>query len=505
VTQQTTTADAASRHDVATTMRNALKLGVSLVVTLGIGFGVRIALRRYLGPSVIGPVNFADAFTTTAFVFLSLGIDTHVRRVVPVNVDSGNAFLGTVFTIRALLSGAVFLSMAAVLEWMNQPPEVRALVWAYGAAQLCLSFNNTFAAMLQSARTIDGLSALNVACKLIWAAGFIATMVFQWPLLGIPLSVLVAEVIRLPISYWLVRKHTNLRLTVDWKKIGPVLRGSLPFYVNAVALVVVNRFDVNVLKVRSNDTEIGLYSAAAELAQMTFVLVPMLSGVVMPLFARMQSRSKDEYQEVVRRTLELVLVLAFPPSLAIAVGADVWVGLVLGEQYAASAWALSILGPTFLLTYTAVVISQTLNLGGEGWTVTLTSLMSMFVHPLMVMVLVGFANDWGTGGAGAACAIAAVVSEALVLTIMMYRIGGWVVDKRLLKMVGKTLLACVAVMVIDRFLLVGFGPSRILIDGVIYALLVLGSGAVTVGETMKLVRTMRAQRAGVAADPPNDA
>jgi O-antigen/teichoic acid export membrane protein len=335
-----------------------------------------------------------------------------------------------------------------------------------------------------------------VVCKLIWAAGFIATMVFEWPLLGIPLSVLFAELIRLPISFFLVRRHLNVKLAVDWKKIVPVLRSSLPFYVNAVALVVVNRFDVNVLKVRSNDTEIGLYSAAAELAQMTFVMVPMMSGVVMPLFARMQTRGVSEYREVVRRTLELVLVLAFPPSLAIAVGADVWVGLVLGEQYAASAWALSILGPTFLLTYTAVVISQTLNLGGEGWTVTLTSLMSMFVHPLLVMVLVDTANGWGAGGAGAACAIAAVASETLVLTIMLYRIGGWVVDKRLLKMIVKTLLACAVVMVVDRWFLSDLGRGRVLLDGIIYVILVLGSGAVRVGDTLNLVRTMRAQRNG---------
>lgn len=499
---QELTAAEASRHDVATTMRNALKLGASLVMTLGIGFGVRIALRRYLGPEVIGPVNFADAFTTTAFVFLGLGIDTQVRKVVPVNLEGANEFIGSVFTLRVILSATVFLVMGVLLDWMNQPPEVKQLVWAYGAAQVCLSFNQTLTALLQSARTIDGLSALNVVSKLLWAAGFIATMVFRWPLIGIPLSVLAAESLKLPIAWWLARKHLRLRLKVDWQKVAPVLRSSFPFYVNAVALVIVNRFDVNVLKVRSDDREIGLYSAAAELAQMTFVLVPMLGGVVMPLFARMQARGVEEYREVVRRTLELVLVLAFPPSLAIAVGSDIWVALVLGEQYAASAWALSILGPTFLLTYTAVVISITLNLGGGEWTVTLTSLMSMVVNPVLVMIAVGFAAAWGPGGAGAACAMCAVFTEILVLVVMFYRVGRWVFDARLVKMLVKTTLACAAVMAIDRLLLQGVGPARILIAGGLYALLVLGSGAVSVRDTLNLVRTMRAQRSGLPPPAP---
>lgn len=493
MSEQTTHGEAA-RSDVATTMRNALTLGGSLVLTLGIGFGVRIALRRYLGPTVIGPVNFADAFTTTSFVFLGLGVDLYVRKIVPVALEGANEFIGTIFAIRAAMAAAVFLMMGAVLSWMGQPPEVRALVWAYGAAQVCMSYNLTLTALLQSARTIDGLSALNVVAKLMWAAGFIVTMVFELPLIGIPLSVLFAELTKLVVGYWLARKHVKLRLTIDWSRLGPVLRASFPFYVNAVALVIVNRFDVNVLRMQSTSEEIGLYSAAAELGQMTFMLVPMLGGVVMPLFARMQTRGQAEYHELLRRTLELILVLAFPPSLAIAAGADVWVQLLLGDQYAASAWALSILGPTFLLTYVAVVLGIALNLGGGAWTVTITSLMSMVVNPLLVLALVHLSQDWGPGGAGAACAMAAVSTETLVVLVMLWRLGPMVFDGRLLKMVGKTVLACVVVMLVDRLLLRGLGAARLLIDALVYAGLVLAMGAVSISESVALMKTLRANR-----------
>lgn len=498
MSEQTTHGDAA-RSDVATTMRNALTLGGSLVLTLGIGFGVRIALRRYLGPAVMGPVNFADAFTTTSFVFLGLGVDLYVRKIVPVTLEGANEFIGTIFAIRAVMAAAVFVMMGAVLSWMGQPPEVRALVWAYGAAQVCMSYNLTLTALLQSARTIDGLSALNVVAKLMWAAGFIATMVFGLPLIGIPLSVLFAEVTKLVVGYWLARKHVKLRLTIEWSKLAPVLRASFPFYVNAVALVIVNRFGVNVLRMQSTSEEIGLYSAAAELGQMTFMLVPMLGGVVMPLFARMQTRGQAEYHEMLRRTLELILVLAFPPSLAIAAGADVWVQLLLGDQYAASAWALSILGPTFLLTYVAVVLGIALNLGGGAWTVTLTSLMSMVVNPLLVLGLVKLSQEWGPGGAGAACAMAAVTTETLVVAVMLWRLGPTVFDARLVKMVGKTVLACVVVMLVDRFLLRGLSAGRLLIDALVYVGLILAMGAVSISESLALVRTLRAQKSRMSS------
>lgn len=494
------TATEPSHAEVRTTLRNALKLGSSLVLTLVIGFGVRIALRRFLGPTVIGPVNFADAFATTGFVFLSLGLDTYIRKVVPVTLDKANEFLGTFLVVRFALALVVLAVMLGVLEWMGQPPEVRTLVWAYAGAQLFLSLNQTFTALLQSARTVDGLSVINVVAKLMWAAGFVATMALRWPLVGIPLSVLAAEALKAAVTFALARRHLNLKLTVDWSKLKPVLRSSLAFYVNAVALVVVNRFDVNVLKVQANDTEIGLYSAAAELAQMTFVMTPMVAGVVAPLFARTLAKSLDEYGQVLRRTLELVLTLAFPASLAILVGADFWTRLLLGHQYAASAWALSILGPSFLLTYVAVIVATALNLSGGEWTVTVTSLLSLVLNPALVLALVSLSPSWGVGGGGAACAMAAIATETVVLVAMFWRIGHLALDARLVKRVVKTTLACAAVYAVDRLLLSPLGYARLLVDAALYAGLVLGSGAVSVKETLGFVKALKARRAALSAE-----
>lgn len=486
----------ASKEEVHVTLKNAVKLGGSLILTLVIGFGVRIALRRFLGPTVIGPVNFADAFTTTSFVFMGLGLDTYIRKVVPVELKAGNEFLGAFLVVRALMAFVTFFLMAAVLEAMGQPPEVRTLVWAYGGAQVFFSLNQTFTALLQSARTIDGLSVLNVVSKLLWAAGFVATMLFDWPLVGIPLSVMSAEALKAVVGFHLARKHLGLTLHVDWSKVLPVLRASFAFYVNAVALVVVNRFDINVLKVRANDTEIGLYSAASELAQMSFVMTPMVGGVVAPLFARTRAMGEDEYGRVLRRTLEMVLAVAFPASLAILVGADFWVRLFLGSQYTASAWALAILGPSFLLTYVTVIVATALNLSGGEWTVTVTSLISMVLNPVLVLTLVGLSATWGEGGGGAACAMAAILTEGVVLVGMFYRVGRQGFDARLLRMLGKTVAACAVVYAVDRLFLQPLGQARLLVDGALYVALVLGSGALSVKETLGYVKAIRAQRAG---------
>ncbi len=481
--------------EVSRTLVNALKLGGSLVMTLVIGFGVRVALRRYLGPSVMGPLNFAEAFASTAFVVVGLGLDTHIRNVVPVRPQAASEFLGTFFVTRALLGLLVVFGMAGVLQLMGVAPESRKLVWVYAAAQVMQSLNVTFVALLQSARTIDGLSVLNVVAKLLWAVGFVATMLFGWPLYCIPLTVLASEAVKALVSWWLVRRHLQVKLHVDFGQLRPVLKSSFPFYVNVVALEVVNRFGVNALEVRSTQHEIGLYGAASELAQMTFILAPMLFGVVTPLFARTKAKGDQEYGEMLRRTLELVLVVAFPAALFMALGSELWVSLILGPQYAASALALRILAASLVLSYVAVICALALNVGGGAWTVTTTSLLSMVLNPVLVLGLVGFGNAWGEGGAGAACAVATITTELVVVGLMFWRMGRMALDGRLVRRTLLTLGVCAVLSALDFFVFAPLAPAlRLLVEVPLYLVLVLVTRALPVRETLAFVKTVRAMR-----------
>ncbi len=124
------------KREVGLALRNAAKLGGSLTITWGIGIVVRLYLPRYLGPERFGMLSFADAFTTAAFVFLGLGLDTYVRKEVSVRPDHASEFIGGVVLLRMLLAVLVFAGMEAVLAATHRPDEVRDPVRIYGIAQL---------------------------------------------------------------------------------------------------------------------------------------------------------------------------------------------------------------------------------------------------------------------------------------------------------------------------------------------------------------------------------
>ena len=59
-------ADTDSPSATLLAIRNAIKLGASLLFTWGIALAIRLLLPRYLGPVRFGTMNFADGFTSAS-------------------------------------------------------------------------------------------------------------------------------------------------------------------------------------------------------------------------------------------------------------------------------------------------------------------------------------------------------------------------------------------------------------------------------------------------------
>ncbi|MHB8874450.1 MAG: flippase [Myxococcaceae bacterium] len=481
---------AASARDVKRSVRNAFKLGGSLLVTWGIALAVKFPLRRYLGPEVMGPVNFADAYTAAFFVFLSLGVDTYVRKVIPVTPRHLSDFLGGIFAVRLVMTAAIFLVMTVLMRLAGQSAEVQLLVYVSGVAQLFITTNQTLSSALHSHSTVDGLSVLSVVSKCVWGAGIVLTIVLDTSIVGLPLSLLASEVLKAAGAFYLVRKNLQLKLTFSAAAVKGVVLASVPYYVHGVSHVIYNKLDISVLKFVSTDLEVGWYSAAADIAGITMLVAPMFGWVLMPLFARAAARSETEYFHLVRRTLELVFTVAIPMSLAIWVGADIWIHLLLGPKFAGAALSLRILAPLFLLSYVAIISAISLNLRDRPWTVTLISVGGLLANPVFIYLFLGPSRRFfGEAGAGAGCAIAQVCTEALVTLAMVAVVGSRAFDRRMAVMLVKTFGVAAVIILLDRALTgAGWGWGRLALEAALYVAAAVAIGAVRPVEMVRFAR-----------------
>lgn len=466
-------------HDVLHAVRNAGKLGLSLLATWGIALVVKILLPRQVGPGQFGAFNFADAVTSGIFVFASLGIDTWVRKEVATRRDHAIDFHGGLLLLRATLTVVLGVGTVAVLGALGKPPEVLRLVAVLAAAQFFMAQNGTYGALLHAVGKVDGLSMLNIGTKLVWGAGMVVGLLSGGGVQVVALTMLGSEALRLVALETLTRRHLPLRFRVDRRATMLAVVGSMPFFVASLSQSLYAKIDVTLLSFLATDVEVGWYGAASSVAGMAMLLAPILSWVLLPLSARAEARSSEELTTLTRRAMETVLAVAVPVTLMLALGADLIVPFLFGKAFLPATLSLRVIAPVFLFTYVGIVTGQALIGLGRGWLVTGVMLSGLVISPLLNWLLIPRAYAlFGPGGAGVGAAASLNLTEAYITVLMTIALGSRAFDRRRLVMLGKMAVACLAVVALHVLMPARLGVVRPIVDALAYAALVVAWGAV---------------------------
>lgn len=490
--------DEAHPGETLLAIQNALKLGASLMFTWGIALAMRFWLPRHLGPSLFGTLSFADAFAAMFFVVLTLGVDPYIRKEVSVRPAHASDFFGGTFVLRIGMSVLIMAIMAVVMHFMKTAPEVRNVVYIFAVAQFFVTANATLSALLHAQGSVDGMSMLAIATKIIWALGVVLSIFTGAGLVGIALAFLLSEAIETVVLFGLAGKHLGLVFRVDRSATKAVIISSLPHYLNLFAITAYGKLDMTILTMASaSSREVGWYAAASAIAGFALLITPLIGWVLMPTLARAAARSHEELLLRVRRSTELILSVAIPASLFVVLGSDLGIKLLFGDAFAPAGLALRILAPTFVVTYVAIVFAITLIMLERAWTLVVISLAGLVVNIGLNVLLVPITlARLGEGGGGAGCALSMLGTEIVVTTAMASVVGKGAIDRQTLSMVAKSLGACALVLVVDR-LSMRLGWARLALDAVVYAMVVIATGALRPGEIMGVVRdALRARKSG---------
>jgi O-antigen/teichoic acid export membrane protein len=489
------------RGDVTTAVRNTLKLGASLLGTWVVGLGIRMMLPRLMGPAAFGELQFADAFTIVIMMTTTLGIDTYIRREIPLRREHASEFFGSTMLVSLGVGALVLLMALPALHAAGKSPLILSLVLIFGLAQIVVNLSNNLASLLHAVGNVDGLSIQNVVSKLIWGGGIAFAFLLGYGARGVAFAMLASELVKLAAMFRLARKHVPLRLHYRAAAIKPVLVASAPFFLLTLAQTIYSRIDVSIMSFLANDMEVGWYGAASTLAGVSLLLSPLIGWVVLPLTQRAAARSHDEFLLVSRRVLELVMTFAFPVTLAFYVSAPVIIPLAFGDAFRPSIAALKILAPTFVLTYAAIVGSALLIRMGRGWLATWISIGSMVLSPMLnFFFLPRFQAHFGVGGAGMGAAFCLSLTELIAATAILWSLGREFAERRTIIVMAKTMLIGITVGALDHIIPLPDIP-RILLDGVLYLGACLATGALDVQQIVQLGRAAMAERAQSAAEP----
>jgi O-antigen/teichoic acid export membrane protein len=503
--------DVGSR-EVATAMRNALKLGLSLMATWAVALGVRFLLPHHLSESEFGQYIWADSTAGLAFVFAGLGINTYIQREVSVRPDHASDFFGGAMVVRGLLMGALLTGVVGYAVRTDPDPQIQLAVFVFGVTQALVVTNESLAALLQASTKVSKLAIANVLTKLVWGAGVISMVLLtkSYPLLALPM--LLGEALKSALLWPAARRELGLKMRIDPVATKAVLITCIPFFMNTISYLMGNKLDVTLLKtlampngvpaadaLKIAQAEVGLYGGAQNIASLALLLAPLEGWVITPLLTRAVKRDPAEFYQILRRAVEGILVVAVPATLMINLGADVWIWIACGKKYAAAAPILQQLAPSFVFTYAAVLFATALIILNRSWSVTLISFTRLALQPILMHVVIPVTRErWGKGGAGLGDAFIFTFLEFYVATAFMIALGRRAVDARLLGAIGKSVIACAATYALHHAL-APIGPARLVVDAAAYTAIAFGLGIVRIADVRWVVQTVRARKRGGAA------
>jgi len=491
--QAKVTASPKVSSDILLSIRNAIKLGSSLMVTWGIALGMRIFLPRWLGPEAFGLQNAAEAFATTCFVVLSLGMDVYIRKEIPVRPEHTNEFFGAVMVFRLVMTVLLLGGITGFMWWVGRSAlEVRVTL-LFGVAQTFSIIKESLAALLHARGTVDGLSVNNIVGKILWGGGILFSVFVVERLEGIPLALLGSKLLESLGCWWLARKHLGLRfVNLRLGALKVVLLSCLPLYLNQIFHTIYNKVDVSLLSFFVGNQEAGWYGAASSLASIALLITPFLGWVVMPLFARARHRSQEEFNQVLRRMLELILSISVPISLFIALGADFWILTLAGDKYREAILAMRLLAPVYTFMYISIISATALIMEERAWTLVWISAAGMLLNPLLNALFLRPALQWlGPGGGGVGASLIQLFTEGGIMLIMFATLGKRCFDRRSAEVLLRTGAVCATVVGLDLGLSAYTSWNvlyRIGVDAVAYFLLAVLLRAVNLQEMYEFVR-----------------
>jgi O-antigen/teichoic acid export membrane protein len=468
-----------TRHEGLLALRNAAKLAASMLLTWSVALIVAFKLPKYLGPVLFGHYKFGDQTAFVGAVFLSLGVDTYISREIAIRPKHASDFFGGLLVARALVIVPLLAVTLFYLEGKVHERRIAALL--FGVAYLFTALNQTFQQMLQATSRVDRLAVANVVAKLLWGGGTYAAVVLGAPFWMLPMPMILGEALKAGVLYLATKDAVDLKLRIDIEATKKVLRIAFPFYIANVAVSIGSSIDVLTLSalVPQTSPELGWYGSALQLAQLSALLSPIMSGVLIPMMSRAKARNVDDFYRILRRGFEAVIVVSLPLALILALGAEYWIHITVKDAFLPAAGSLRCLAPTFVFAYANVLLWLALMILDRSWTITIVSIVGLLLLPVFVIVAVPVMEKLGPGGAGMGAGLALSFRELVIVVVFLAFLRSKAVDRRGLGALAKSVAICVIVGVADHYLKgVLIPPLRLFADAALYGLLALASGVI---------------------------
>jgi O-antigen/teichoic acid export membrane protein len=311
--------------------------------TLVLGLASIAVLTRYLGTEGYGRFTLALMYMQLFGVLADVGLYTTVIREISKDPSRTEELAGNALTLRLVLSIVVIGVGAGVSLLLPYEPDVRVAIVLAGGPLLFGMVTASLVAVLQSqlrmGRAVVG-DVTGRACALGLTGAVALLDLGFYAVMGAAAGGAAAA---LAVTWVLSRRVTRVRFRADPAVWRPLLAASLPLGLALAINEIYFRVDTLIISLYEPLGEVGLYTLAYRILEVTLTVGGILLTTIFPLLAEAVARDEPRALRTIQACFDLLVILGAPLVAGGLALAPAVIELAAGAQFEEAATPLRIL------------------------------------------------------------------------------------------------------------------------------------------------------------------
>jgi O-antigen/teichoic acid export membrane protein len=323
---------------------NALSILTSDVMNRATSFVLYAMVARHLGAQEFGQLTLAFTLFYVFQVFAVAGLKTLIIRQVAKDHTQTRLYFINGCVIVALTSFSSLLVLLGFVRLMHYPPSTSLVILLLSLGLFPYAFSAVCEGIFQAWEQMCYIAYVNVPVNVAKVSAAVLLLSSRHGLYSVVMILLFCLFGIAAVEGWILfRRFPGQHERIDLQFSLTTFRSAVTFLGIDGTLAIMSSLNVLLLSKLATETEVGLYSAAAQLMVPLLLVYQSIAQSIFPVMCQKVEPGFQSLKRIAEQAIELLLVLALP---------------TVAGLYFIGDWALSVLykNPAFLEAFSALRI-----------------------------------------------------------------------------------------------------------------------------------------------------
>jgi O-antigen/teichoic acid export membrane protein len=394
--------------------RNVGWLLVSQVATWTASVAILIAAPRTLGDRAYGQLMFAIAYVGFVELLALFGTGTFLTKTIARDPASLGRYVFNTLVMKALVTSLLVGFSIALAKALGYSQQMILVIAACSLGMFLNVLNNALVGGLQGIQrmarpamweVVRAYAAAALGLSVLLRGGNLVTYAFAINLVAI-----------IPVTANLLSLYSELRprrrIEVGlWREI---LVGGSPFFVLSGLLLIYGSIDIPILQAFSGSRTVGWYALAYRWVSMPAFLAASVATAFFPALSAERVETSESFTRMANRALRLVVSVATPAAVGIALIARSFLGRLYGPEFQHAVPLMQILALHIPIVAVDIVLGSVVIAADRQRQWVVVSVVASIFNPILNLGAIPLTQHvFGNGAIGAA--IVTVLTELILL------------------------------------------------------------------------------------------